>query len=115
KLTSDAADERARHEHGAQHQTDGDNRPRHFFHGLDGGGARFVAARNHAFDVLQHDDGVVHHNADGQHETKQRDVIEAEIHQSHDGEGADDRYGDVDHGQDHGSPILQEKQHHHAD
>ena len=29
-------------------------------------------------DVLQHDDGVVHHDADRQHQAEQRDVVQAE-------------------------------------
>ena len=30
-----------------------------------------------ALDVLQHHDGVVHHDADGQHQPEQRQVVQA--------------------------------------
>ena len=36
------------------------------------------AGRDQSFDVLQHDDGVVHHDADGQHQPEQRQVVQAE-------------------------------------
>ena len=44
-------------------------------------------------DVFQHDDGVVHHDADGQHQAEQRDVVQAEAQSGHDGEGADEETG----------------------
>ena len=115
ELARDAARERARHENRAQHQGHRDDRPGDFLHGLDGGRADVVAAGEHPLDVLQDDDGVVHDNADGQHQSEERDVVQAEFHGSHDGESADDRDGHVDHGQDHRFPVLEEDEHHEAD
>ena len=43
-----------------------------------------------ADDVLQHHDGVVHHEADGEDQRHHGDVVEAEIQQVHHREGADD-------------------------
>ena len=62
-----------------------------------------------ALDVLQHDDGVVHDDADGQHQPEQGQVVQREAHQLHDGEGADQRHRHVDHGQEQGLPVLQEQ------
>ena len=61
-------------------------------------------------DVLQHDDGVVHDDADGQHQPEQGQVIQAEPQQAHDGERPDQETPDVDHGQEQGFPVLQEQQ-----
>src|SRR5205823_11687500 len=61
-------------------------------------------------DVLQHHDGVVHDNTDRQYQTEEGDVVQAVAQGGHDGEGADQGDGDVDHRQDHGSPVLQEQQ-----
>ena len=40
--------------------------------------ARLQALLEPALDVLDDDDGVVHDDADGQHQAEQRDVVEAE-------------------------------------
>ena len=47
-------------------------------------------------DRLDDHDGVVDHDADGQHQAEQRQVVEAETQGGHHGEGADDghRHGD---------------------
>ena len=45
------------------------------------------------FDVFQDHDGVVHHDADGQHQAEQRDVVQAVAQHRHDGEGADQDTG----------------------
>jgi hypothetical protein len=115
ELAGDALDEHARQEHGAQHQADRDDGPRHLVHRLDGRGARVVAFGDLYFNVFQHDDGVIDDDADGQHQSEQRDVVQAVAERRHDGKGADERHRHVDHGQDHGSPVLQEQQHDEAD
>ncbi len=61
-------------------------------------------------DVLQHDDGVVDDDADGQHQPEQRQVVEREPHQTHDGEGADQGDADIDHRENDRFPVLQEQQ-----
>ena len=40
--------------------------------------------RDVALDVLDHDDGVVDHDADGQHQAEQRQVVEREAERRHD-------------------------------
>ncbi len=51
---------------------------------------------HHALDVLDHDDGVVDHDADGQHHGQQRDGVGRIADAQQHGEGADqaDRHGD---------------------
>ena len=74
-----------------------------------------VALRHLAFDVLQDDDGVVDDDADRQHQTEQRDIVQAVAHHRHDREGADQRDGHVDHRQDHRPPVLQKEEHDQGD
>ena len=52
---------------------------------------RRLAHLHVAHDVLEHHDGVVHHEADRQRERHQREVVEAVAEQLHDRERADDR------------------------
>ena len=78
ELTGDAGDERARHEDRAQHQADRDHRPGHLVHGLERRFRGVQAVFDVMLDRLDHDDGVVHHDADGQHQAEQRQVVEAE-------------------------------------
>ncbi len=61
-----------RHEHRAQHQRDGDDRAGDFPHRLLGRVARGKSGLDVALDVLHHHDGVVDHDADGQHQAEQR-------------------------------------------
>ena len=61
-----------------QHQADGDHRPGHLLHRLDGRLARRQAVLDVMLDRLDDDDGVVDHDADGQHQAEQRQVVQAE-------------------------------------
>ena len=72
----DAGDECRRDENRAKSQCDGDKRGRDFAHRLMRGFARRHALRHVAFDVLDHDDRVVDHDAYRQHQTKQRQVVD---------------------------------------
>ena len=45
-----------------------------------------------ALDVLEHDDRVVHHDADGEHHAEERERIDRVAQQIEAGEGADQRY-----------------------
>ena len=107
----DPRDERAGHEHRRQHQADRDDRPGHLVHGPDRGVARGHAVLDVVLDRLDDDDRVVDHDADGQHQAEQREVIEAEAHRGHDREGADDRHRDGDQRDDRRPPVLEEQQH----
>ncbi len=60
--------------------------------------------------ALDHDDGVVDHDADRQHDRKQRGEIHGKAERPHHGEGADDRDRHGGRRHQHGAPILQEDQ-----
>ncbi len=75
ELPHDATDERARHKHRAEHQADGDDRARHLLHRFDCRVARRQSVFNMMLDGFDHDDGIVDHDADRQHQAEQRQVI----------------------------------------
>ena len=65
-------------------------------------------------DVLQHDDGVVHHESDRQRQRHQREVVQAVPEQVHHREGADDRQRQRQAG-DHGRRQVPQEQEDHQD
>ncbi len=71
ELPGEAGNEGGRDEHRAEHQGGGDDRPGHFLHGLTGRFHWRLAQTDVALNVLHHDDGVIHHDADGQHQAEQ--------------------------------------------
>ncbi len=99
-------------EHRAQHQRDRDQRAADLVHGLVGGFARAQARAQFPLDVLHHHDGVVHHDADGEHQAEQRQIVQREAEGGHHEEGPDQRYRDGDDRNDGGAPGLQEQQDH---
>ena len=64
-------------------------------------------------DVLDHHDGVVDHEAGGDGERHQREVVERVAEQIHHGEGADQRKRDGHAGNDGGAQAAQEEKDHH--
>ena len=72
ELAGNSGDEARRHEHRTEHQRDRDQRRADLVHALDGGLARRQAGFDIALDVLDHDDGVVDHDADREHQPEQR-------------------------------------------
>ena len=105
----DAAEEGDGDEHRAQHQDDGHHGAGNFAHGFDG---RFLGRHllfpHQALDVLQHHDGVVHHDTDGQHHGEQGQGVNGEAEQPQPGEGADQGDGHGHQGNHRGAPVLQE-------
>ncbi len=86
-----AAHEGDRQEHGAEHQHDGDHGAGDLLHGEDGsllGGALLLA--HDPLDVLQHHDGVIHHDTDGEHHAEQGQQVDGEAQHQHTGEGTDE-------------------------
>jgi hypothetical protein len=113
ELAGDATEEGYRHEYRAQHQHDGDDRTGNFAHRFDGGVLRRQLLFVHqAFDVLEYDDGVIHHDADGQHHGKQGQGVDRKAEQPHAGKGADQRHRHGHDGDQRGAPVLQEDVHH---
>ncbi len=74
-----------------------------------GGLAHLQMAR----DVLQHDDGVVHHEAHAQGERHQRQVVHAVAEQVHHRERADDGHGQRRRRDQRGGEVAQEQEDHH--
>ncbi len=73
-----------------EHQAHRDHGARHLIHGFDRRGARRQPLLDVMLDRLDHDDGVIHHDADRQDQPEQGQVVEAETQEGHHGEGADD-------------------------
>src|SRR5699024_3197015 len=112
QLARQSAEKTDRDEDGGQHDNNGHNRSADFAHGLNGGFARrFAVLRHDAFDVLDDDDGVVHHDTDRQQQAEQGQQIDGEAEQPQSDEGAD--YGDRNRKQrnDGGTEVLQEQEH----
>ncbi len=68
----------------------------------------FEAACDVALDVLDDHDRIVDHDADGEHQTEERQRIQAEAEEMHDRKGADQRHRHGDQRNDRGAPGLQE-------
>ncbi len=104
--------ERRRQEHRDQDQRDADDRREQRIHRRDRG----VMAGHALFDIvrraLDHDDGIVDHDADREHDRKQGRQIDGEAERGHRRERADDgdRHGGRRH--QHRAPVLQEHQDH---
>ena len=76
---------------------------------LERGGEGLHARFEMAGDVFHDHDGVVDHEAGGDGERHQREIVEAVAEQVHDGEGADERDGHGDAGDQGGARAAQEK------
>ncbi len=112
ELAADAGDEGRRHEHGTEHQCDRDHRTGDFRHRPPGRLAGGEPLRQPAFDVLHNHNGVVDDDADRQHKTKEREIVEREPKQLHDGKRAHQRHRHGDHRDDRGPPRLEKHEHH---
>ncbi len=66
-----------------------------------------------ARDVLDHHDGVVHHESGGDGERHQRKIVEAVAQHVHHGKGADQRQRHGHAGNDGGRQVAQEEEDHH--
>ncbi|KWT85151.1 hypothetical protein APY03_3954 [Variovorax sp. WDL1] len=115
ELAGEPADEGQRNEHGHQRERDGDDGPGHFPHRTVGGIAWRQARLDVALHVLHHHDGVVHHDADGQHQPEKRERIDREAQQVQHREGADDGHRHRQQRNDGSAPGLQEQDDHQHD
>src|SRR5205807_2684597 len=94
--------------YGRQDECDGHHGGRHFGHGAGGGFAGPHAVIDMALHRFHHHDGVIHHNADGQHQSEHAGDIDGEAQQREQRERADDRYGNGQQRNQRGAPVLQE-------
>ncbi len=99
------------HEDRRQDECDGDDRRGDLGHGGAGGFERLVTAFEVLLHVLDHDDRVVHHQADRQHQAHQRERVDREAESGHQPERGDQRDRDRDHGNQRGAQALQEDEH----
>jgi hypothetical protein len=111
ELAREAADESQRHEHGHQHQRDRDDGPGHFAHRPVGRFTRREPRLDVPLDVLHHHDGVVHHDADRQHQPEQAQRIDRETEHVQHREGTDHRHRHGQQRNDRSAPRLQEQDH----
>ena len=107
------AKEGHRQEHRRQHQADADQGAGDFLHRFQRRVIRTELFLMHdALDVFDHDNRVVHQQADDQHEREQRQRVYRVAEHGQDAEGAQqhDRHGNG--GDQRGAPVLQEQVHH---
>src|SRR5712692_1522916 len=104
-----AGDECCRHKYCGENQRDPDDRAGEFFHCFQGRVLRSQALLYVPFHAFDHDDGVVHDEADRQNKTKERKRIdgETEHREKHKCAYERDRYGQQRN--QRGAPALQEK------
>ena len=114
-LPGQSRQKRRGQEHRDQHQRDADDRREQRVHRADRG----VMAGHALLDIVRgafdHDDGVVDHDADREHDRKQGRDIDGEAERRHRRKGADDRHRHRGRRHQHRAPVLQEDQDHDED
>ena len=102
------------HEHGRHDQRDGNDGAANLADGrhrcLVG---RHLVAMYLDMDGFHHHDGIVHHDADGQHQGKEREHVDGKAHHLHEEEGTYQRHRHGNGRNQRGAEILQEDVHHH--
>ncbi len=88
---------------------DGEDRPGDFLHGLAAGFQGRHSRLDVAHDVLEHDDGVVHDDADGQDEGEEGENVDAVTEQIKQGKGPENGDGDGC-GGNQGGPEIAKKE-----
>ena len=64
-----------------------------------------------SLDILDHDNGVVHHDADREHQAEQREIVDGKAECGHRRKGADERYRNRNDRDYRRPPALQKHQH----
>ena len=113
--TCHAVEHRQRNEYGYQYQSGSNDRYPYFVGGIDSCFVRVFTTFDMSGDILQNDDGIVHHHTDGDGERTEGDDVKrrvgyTQVDKRHD-EG--DRNSDTD--DDRGAPSAQEEQYHQHD
>ena len=115
ELTRDAGQEGDRNEDRDQDQGDGDHGARDLLHGLDRGIPRTQSLFDVVFHGLHDNNGVVHHDANRQHQSEQRQNVHREAQHGEEQKGADQRYRHGDEWNQCSAPALQEEKDHQDD
>ena len=107
----DAAEEGDGQEHADEHADDGDDRARDLTYRFLGGveGTHPLLAHE-PLGVLEDDDGVVDHDADGDDHREERQDVDPVAHDPQAGAGADQRDGHGDHGDERRAPGAEEEE-----
>ena len=113
--SDDVAHEQQRDQHGNQRNRQRNDGEADLPGALQRGLQRRVAFFDVALDVLDHHDGVVHHEAGGDGQRHQRKIVERVAQQVHHAEGADQRQRHRDAGNDGRRQRAQEDEDHHHD
>ena len=101
--------ERYRDKHQHHHQGNRDKRSGNLVHGVDGGAARrLVALVELGVHGLDHHDGIVDHNRDRKHQSRQGDEVDGEAYDIEHKECTYQRHRDGDGRDDGGAEVLQE-------
>ena len=112
-LATEPAQKGHRNEHRGKHQYDGDHRTGYLFHGLEGRLTwRQPFLTHETFDVFDHDDRVVDHDADGEYQTEQGQQVDGKTEQQHAREGSDDGNRNGQQRNQRRARILKEQKHH---
>ena len=106
------AGEAERREHGGERQRHGDHRAGDLLHADDRGVERRQALLDVAVDVLDHDDGVVDDEADGQHHGEEREEVERVAEREQHRADADQRQRDGHDRHQHRAERAEEEQDH---
>ena len=99
----------------AKNQGDGNDRARHLFHRLLRGIVRGHPLLDVVLDRLHHDDGIVHHQSDGQHQAEERKRVDGKSENRKYDECADQRDRNRQQRDQRGAPALQEDVDHQND
>src|SRR3989344_2413449 len=111
--TGGAAEECHRQQYRRQHQGNTHQGALDLAHGLDRRlFRRQVLLGHHPLDVLHHDDGVVHQQADGQDHAEHGQGVDGEAERGQDPEGTQQYHRYSHGGDDGGAEVLQEQEHH---
>ena len=111
----DAVHEDQRREGGDQRQADRQHREADLLGAFQRRRIRRHAVLEIAVHVLDHDDGVVDHEADRNRQRHQRQIVDRETGKPHPGAGAGQRQRHRDAGRDRRRDPAQEHEHHHHD
>ena len=98
--------------HGGERDRHRHHRKADLLRPLEGGRDRLHTLLDVAIDVLQHDDGIVHHQADRQHQREQGQRVDREAEHQHERERAHQRHRNRHQRHQHCAPVTQEEQAH---
>ena len=107
--SGDAWDKDCRDEDRRENQGDTDDRARELLHCFSSCVLRSKTLLDVALDAFDDDNGIVHHQTDGQHQPEHRKRIDGEAEDGEEYKGAHQRDGHGKHRDQRSAPVLQEE------